>query len=279
MRTQTLLRRTVLACGSGLALPGCTATDAANALTPASGVLRQPDLAYGPLERQRLDLYRPAGLGPAAPLLVFVHGGGWRSGERGQYRFVALPLARLGCLVAVLGYRLWPEAAFPAFVEDTAGAVRFLAEREPRRRLVLMGHSAGAFNAACVALDPAWGAQRAVGGFIGLAGPYDFTAREVDPPEIFPQPRIQAAPSPLRAGATPPLLLLHGEADTTVGPYHSRILAERAQAAGVPARHVTYPGMGHLGVIAALAAPARWLGLANGAVQDEVARFVLPPPA
>lgn len=271
----TFHRRLLLAFGAGLSLPGCSATDLANALTPTGDVSREAGLAYGPLPRQRYDLYRPAGLAEGAPLVVFVYGGGWREGGRGGYRFVALPLARMGCLVAVPDYRLWPEDAFPAFVEDTALAVRALAEREPRRRLVLMGHSAGAFNAACVALDPAWGVQRAVGGFIGLAGPYDFGRDEVNPPAIFPQARILAAPSPLRAGETPPMLLLHGEADSIVGPYHSRIMAERARAAGVPVRHVTYPGMGHVGVLAALADPARALGLANGAVCDEVALFLM----
>lgn len=250
-------------------------------MTPDGTVTREADIAYGPLPRHRMDVYRPAELSAEAPLLVFVHGGGWRSGARGDYRFVAQPMAALGCMVAVPDYRLWPEAAFPAFVEDTALAVQALARREPRRRMVVMGHSAGAFNAACIALDPAWGVQRLIGGFIGLAGPYDFSRDEVSPPAIFPEAmfpeaRIQAAPAPLDARLTPPLLLLHGQADTTVGPYHSRILAERAVAAGVLVRHITYPGLGHVGLVAALATPARWLGVADGAVMGEVASFVLP---
>ncbi|MBS7792988.1 alpha/beta hydrolase [Roseococcus sp. SDR] len=266
-------RRALLALAA-LPLAGCSATDLANALTPAGDVTREEGLAYGPLPRHRFDLYRPANLPPDAPLLVFVHGGAWRAGSRGDYRFLGVPLAAMGCLVAIPDYRLWPEVAFPGFVEDTALAIRTLAAREPQRRLVLMGHSAGAFNAGCVALDPAWGVQPLIGGFIGLAGPYDFRREEVTPPEIFPQARIQAAPAPLRAGETPPLLLVHGAADTVVGPYHSRILAERAVAAGVPVRHVVIPGMGHLGPVVVLSTPARWLGLADATVGSEVARFV-----
>lgn len=267
-------RRALLALAA-LPLAGCSATDLANALTPAGDVTREADLAYGPMPRQRLDLYRPANLPADAPLLVFVHGGAWRAGSRGDYRFLGLPLAAMGCLVAIPDYRLWPDVAFPGFVEDTALAVRMLAAREPGRRLVLMGHSAGAFNAACVALDPAWGVQGLVGGFIGLAGPYDFGREEVTPPEIFPQARIQAAPVPLRAGETPPLLLVHGAADVIVGPYHSRIMAERAVAAGVPVRHVVIPGMGHLGPVVALSTPARWLGLAEAGVRSAVPQFVM----
>lgn len=259
------------------ALPGCAATDLANALTSPRDVTEEGSLSYGPLPRHRLDLYRPAALAPDAPLLVFLYGGGWRSGESGQYRFLGRALARLGCLVAIPDYRLFPQSRFPGFVEDCALALRSLAPSEPQRPLVLMGHSAGAFNAACLALDSRWGVQPLIAGFIGLAGPYDFRAEEVDPPAIFPQPHIQAAPQPLRVGETPPMLLLHGEADTIVGPFHSRILAARAREAGVLARHVAYPGMGHLGPIVALAEPARWLGFADGAVRDEVAGFLFSP--
>ncbi|WP_431303265.1 hypothetical protein [Sediminicoccus sp. BL-A-41-H5] len=139
----------------------------------------------------------------------------------------------MGCLVAIPDYRPWPEVAFPGFVEDPALAIRALAAREPQRPLVPMGHSAGAFNAGCVALDPAWGVQSLVGGFIGWASPNDFRRDEVSPPEIFPKARIQAAPRPLRAGEAPPRLLVHGAAAPIVGPYHSRILTESAVAAGV----------------------------------------------
>ena len=269
--------RRVLLAGTPL-LAGCSATDIANALTSARDVTRTDAQSFGPLPRHRFDLYRPANLPPQAPLLVFVYGGGWRAGRRTEYAFLALPLARMGCLVAVPDYRLWPESRFPDFVEDTALAIRHLAALEPGRRLILMGHSAGAFNAACVALDPRWGGQNVVQGFIGLAGPYDFAAAEVSPPGIFSDlPRVQAAPQPLRAGQTPPLLLIHGEADTIVGPFHSRILAARAREAGVPVEHVIRPGMGHLGVITALADPARALGLGDEIVRETVTGFLFSP--
>lgn len=268
------LRRALLSGAALFPLGACSPTGIAAALTRRGGTTREPAIAYGPLPRNRLDLYAPPDVAASAPLLVFIPGGGWRSGEREDYRFVAYPLAGLGCRVAVVDYRLWPEVRFPAFVEDTALAVRFLAALEPPRRLVLMGHSAGAFNAGCVALDPRWGAQDRVGGFIGLAGPYDFGAEEVNPPEIFAgTPRVLAAPAPL-GPHTPPLLLLHGEADTTVRPRHSSDLAARARAAGVPVRHVAYPGMGHIGVVAALASPIRALGLEGGDVLGEVRSFL-----
>lgn len=258
-----------------LALAGCSPAGVATLLTPAGGVSTQTDIAYGPQPRQRLDLYTPQTLREESPLLVFFYGGGWVGGSRSEYGFVARPLAQQGVAIAVPDYRLYPEVRFPGFVEDSALALRFLEARHPRRKLVLMGHSAGAFIAASLALDPRWEARVRVQGFIGLAGPYDFGAEEVRPPDIFADtPRVMAVPESVDLRGAAPMLLLHGADDRTVGPYHSRILAARAAAAGVPVRHREYAGMGHVGIIAALAAPLRGLGLAQGDVLGEVAAFL-----
>lgn len=268
-------RRALAGLASFLLLNACSPTRLASALTLRADVRREEDVAYGPLPRHRLDLYRPAQLAAEAPLVVFVHGGGWVAGSRTDYSFVALPIAQLGCEVAVPDYRLWPEAAWPGFVEDCALAVAYLAGRQTARPVLLMGHSAGAFNAASLALDPHWNVRERVAGFIGLAGPYDFGAEEVTPPAIFAAaPRAMAALPKVDLRGAPPLLLLHGADDVTVGPYHSRILAARAREAGVEVRHVEYAGMGHVGIIAALAAPVRALGLSGGDVLGEVRAFV-----
>jgi acetyl esterase/lipase len=256
-------------------LTACSPARLASALTPKRGVSITREVAYGPLARQRLDLYAPPGLAPDAPLLLFVHGGAWVSGSRAEYGFVGLPLAQEGALVAVMDYRLWPDAAFPAFIEDTALAARWLAAREPARRLVLMGHSAGAFNAAAAALDPRWGARSAVGGFIGVSGPYDFTPEEVTPPDIFAGlARVEAVPEPVSLTEAPALLLLHGEADRTVGPYHSARLAARAGAAGVPVRHVTWPRLSHIDIMAGFAPASRFVRMGDAGVMAEVVGFL-----
>lgn len=271
-------RRAALSFASLLPAAACSPFGLANALTPRQGIVLEEGVGYGPLPRHRLDLHAPAGLPAEAPLLVFFYGGGWTAGARADYAFAARPLARLGCLVAVPDYRLWPEVAWPGFVEDGALAVRSLARDHPGRRLVLMGHSAGAFIAASLALDPRWGVRHLGRGFVGLAGPYDFRAEEASPPAIFARaPRAMAAPPEVDLRGAPPLLLLHGSADRTVGPYHSRILAERATQAGVPVRHVVLPEVGHVGILAAVAAPVRGLGLAGGDVLGEVARFMQGP--
>ena len=270
-----MARRSLLRLLAALPVGACSPIGLANFLTPRSGVSVQEDIPYGLTPRERLDLYVPEELAARAPIVAFFYGGGWTAGARGEYGFVARPLARVGCLVAVPDYRLWPNAAWPGFVEDGARAVRRLAEREPDRPLVLMGHSAGAFIAASLALDPRWGVRPLVQGFIGLAGPYDFGAEEVTPPAIFAAaPHVMAAPSGVDLRGAPSLLLLHGAADRTVGPYHSRRLAARAREAGVAVRHVEYPDMAHVGILAALTSPVRALGLAGGDVLGEVASFL-----
>lgn len=256
-------------------LAACSPARLASALTPRGGVSIERGLAYGPLARQRLDLYRPAGLPADAPLLLFVYGGAWTMGAREEYGFVALPLAQSGALVAIADYRLWPEAAHPGFVEDTALATRWLAAREPARRLVLMGHSAGAFNTAAVALDPRWGARDLVRGFIGVAGPYDFLSEEVTPPAIFAGlARVEAVPRDVPLAGAPPLLLLHGARDTVVRPSQSEILAERACNAGVSVRHRVWPGLAHIDIMAGFAPASRWLGVGEREVVEETTRFL-----
>ncbi len=251
-----------------LALPllaGCAPQRLANLLS-ASAAEERRGIPYGPDPAQRMDLYGRAD----APALVFVHGGGWTAGAPADYAFVARPLAALGWRVAVPGYRLHPAVNYPTFVEDVALACRALAGP-----LVMMGHSAGAFIAAALAYDPRWGLRGRTRGFIGLAGPYDFQAREANPPAIFPgMARVEAIPHAIPLAGAAPMLLLHGLDDTVVRPRHSRILAARGRNAGLAVRHVEYAGMGHVGIIAAFAAPLRRLGVAEGDVLGEVRGFL-----
>ena len=167
-----------------LGAAGCTPVTAFDMLVPKdSGVeLVARDAAYGPEPRQRLDVYRPRRAGPKLlPIIVFFYGGSWSSGTKTGYAFVARALASHGFIVAIPDYRLVPQIRYPAFVEDSAEAVRWIARNGTRLggdpdRLVMAGHSAGAYNAAMLAYDGRWlgPEQHRIRGFIGLAGPYDF---------------------------------------------------------------------------------------------------------
>jgi acetyl esterase/lipase len=204
---------------------------------------------------------------PPRPVIVFFYGGSWNSGRRQGYAFAARALAARGFVVVVPDQRLVPEVHYPDFLRDCAAAVRW-ARGQARRyggdgeRIVLVGHSAGAYNAAMLALDPdLLGADRsAIRGFAGLAGPYDFLplddAATVAAFGRWPRP---AETQPIRyAGpGAPPALLLHGADDTRVKPRNSRALAARLEAAGADVRLKLYPGLGHVGILTALAMPFR----------------------
>ena len=93
------------------------------------------------------------------PVILFFYGGSWNSGRRQGYAFAARALAARGFVVIVPDYRLVPDAVYPDFLRDCAAAVRWArrnagAHGGDGERIVLVGHSAGAYNAAMLALDP-----------------------------------------------------------------------------------------------------------------------------
>jgi acetyl esterase/lipase len=252
-------------------LAGCSPLAGFNAVLPKDGAskLVARDLAFAGGERGKLDLYAPKGASAGAklPVIVFFYGGSWSSGEKEGYGFVGRALAAQGFVVAIPDYRLVPQVRFPGFVEDGAAAVKWVRANAARfggdpDRLVLAGHSAGAYNAAMLALDPQWlGADRAaVKGFAGLAGPYDFLPLD-DPSTIAafgqaPDPRA-TQPISFAGAGDPPALLLVAADDRLVFPRNSIGLAARLRASGVPAEVKTYPGLGHIGILTAIARPLR----------------------
>lgn len=192
----------IIALGA-LALSACTALNAFNTLTPKDPAsLVGQGIAYGANPRQRLDVYAPKGAVKDAPVLVFFYGGGWSDGRRQDYRFAAQALASRGFVTIVPDYRLYPEVRYPLFLEDGALAVRWARDNAGRfggdpNRLVLAGHSAGAYNAVELALDRAFlnaaGVDpKIVRGVAGLAGPYDFLPLDVD----FHQEHLRPVPRP-----------------------------------------------------------------------------------
>lgn len=248
----------------------CSPLATFDALVPKDGgvALVARDVAYGSDPRQRLDLYAPRGKAPGKlPVILFFYGGSWSSGTRAGYAFVGRALAAEGFIVAVPDYRLVPQVRFPAFLEDGAGAVRWVRAHamgyggDPDR-LVLAGHSAGAYNAAMLALDPRWlGADRAaVRGWIGLAGPYDFLP--LDQPATIAA--FGAAPDPtatqpvrFASAGDPTAFLASGTEDTTVRPRNSDVLGAALSAVGVPVERRRYPGIAHIGLLTAIARPFR----------------------
>lgn len=228
-------------------LAGCARAELLDALTPAQGYRLEADLAYGPHPRQRLDLYRPEQPRADGAVVVFFYGGSWQAGERRLYRFVGQGLAARGYTVAIPDYRLFPDVRWREILADGAAAVervRVVLGAEPDRPLVLAGHSAGAWIAAMLALDPCRLPARP-DLFVGLAGPYDFLPLR-DPALVRGfgpgEPGPESQPVSYVDGLEPATLLFHGSRDITVLPRNSRKLAAMLRAVGTPVELVELEG-------------------------------------
>jgi acetyl esterase/lipase len=258
-----------------MAFTGCSGTGTLNALTPSGTHTLTEGLAYGDGPRHKFDLYTPVGTAPDGgwPVVVFFYGGSWNSGERRQYEFVGEALASRGIVTLIPDYRLYPEVRYPDFLKDSARAVAYGLEKAASmggnpKRVFVMGHSAGGYNAAMVALDSRWlkdtgHAPRELAGFVGIAGAYDFFPTgnpDVQPVFFHPDYPPNSQPIEFALAGSPRAFLGAAKNDKLVYPDRNTMaLATKLQAADVPVRVRLYDRVNHLTVIGAFAAPLRWL--------------------
>lgn len=240
-------------------LTACNGADVVNLAARDAGVV-QGGLVYGPLARQRLDVYSPRTVTAETPVLIFIHGGSWQNGSKEQYRFVGAAFANAGIETVVINYRLYPDVIFPDFMADAALAVAHVkAQLADNRPVFIAGHSAGAHIATLLAGDPRYLAEagtaicEAARGVIGIAGPYTITPVAPEFRAIFPPDRLAAAQSiSFAASRQPPTLVLHGTADTTVLPVESTNYVQALTNAGNQAELKLYGGVDHTMIIGAI---------------------------
>lgn len=266
------------------ALSACSAVGVLNALEPKAGVGVTRNLAYGPGDRGGLDVYRPVQAAGSAPVVVFLYGGSWDQGRKSDYAFVGAALAARGFVAIIPDYRLYPQVRWPTFLEDNALAVRWAKDHAAAyggdpRKLFLMGHSAGAYNAAMLTLDRRWLAavsmdpRRDLTGMVGLAGPYDFLPLHTEIlKSIFGPAGRRPATQPINYvdGQSPPLFLATDAGDTVVDPGNTDRLAAKVRAAGGSVEEVRYKGLSHALMVGVLAAPLRRLA----PVMSDVTQFI-----
>lgn len=273
-------------------LAGCSGQELLNGMTPTSGYSVSNDIAFEDKHDLKLDVYTPDHARDA-PVVVFFYGGRWEEGDKTGYRFVGQALAAQGFVAVIPDYRLYPKATYKQFLDDCAHAVTWI-HRHARAyggsadKLVVMGHSAGAYNAAMLALDPAFmkaagGDRDWIKGMIGLSGPYDFlplTAPDLRaifaPPDQFDQ----AMPVFWANGGNPPLLLIASKADHTVEARNTEELFNRIKRAKGPVEKIIYKDLSHAQTVAVLSAPLRGRADILSNVADFVRRVThTPAPA
>ena len=257
-----------------------------NGITSNGGVGVSKNILYGDKPLQDLDIYYPKPLAKAIqskkatsdnaiddsyPMVVFVHGGSWESGNKDEYAFVGQSLAQAGYVTAVINYRKAPEHVYPDYVEDTAQAIAWSYKNAESlhadpKRLAVIGHSAGAFNAvAAVAnedfLAPYGVKPNDIAAVIGIAGPYSYDFRkfssrtafgsDATPETVMPDHQIK--------GAQPPYLLLTAEKDKVVHISNTVKMTRALKAAGVKVETGEIKGASHATSIGAMAPPLRWV--------------------
>lgn len=240
---------------------------ARGATAPATGMVEH---AYGRDALQKLDFWSATDTAKPAPLVIFVHGGGWKRGDKRNATGAdkVTHLRAQGYAVASLNYRLVPAAKVEDQAADVAAAFAWLRANAAKlnidsRRIVLMGHSAGAHLVALVGTDPAY--ARAAGfalsdikGVIPLDGAaYNVPAQLADGPAIMKDTYAQAfgsdparqkslSPTAHAAGPNAPaFLILHVDRDD--GKRQSEALGAALRDAGTPAQVTRIAGRGLVG--------------------------------
>jgi acetyl esterase/lipase len=215
-----------------------------------------------------LDIYRPAAQDRPLPLLHYIHGGGWRVSSRQRAPretrswtpSLFEQMVEAGFVVAASDYRFSGEALYPAAIEDTTDALKWLRESADRfgidaTRVVLFGQSAGGYLALAVGLAAE---LQPVQGIVAWYPPTDFSALvDDDAASDFPSKWLGASlssvpelverarlPRLARADA-PPVLLQHGTADT-MAPFDQSVrMRDALKAAGAKVHLDRYEGAEH----------------------------------
>lgn len=219
--------------------------------------------------KHRLDLFVPDQV-PDAPVLIFVHGGAWTSGDKNLYSFVGQAFARQGFATAVINYRLSPAVQHPAHIEDVARALSWVYKNIAQykgnpEKIFITGHSAGGHLTALVALDEKYLQAQgltlsAVKGALPISGIYDLS---IAPPgmsynAIFgsdPAVRRDASPITHAGPNKPPFLVIYAQFDFPGLGAQGQQLVERLKQNDNDAALLSIPNKDHVSIIFSLGAP------------------------
>jgi acetyl esterase/lipase len=257
-----------------LTLSACanSGTGLLNTFAKTNDYTKVSDISYGIQPQNNLDIYNPSISTTNKrknAVIVFFYGGCW--GEcttlnKSDYLFVAQSLASRGFTTVIADFRQYPEVNFEGLMLDASNVIRWTSLNISKyggdpNRIIVAGHSSGAHIASMLALNPRYldsRTQKRIRGFVGLAGPYDFLPLdEAYQRTLFNPTNGYASSQPINfiSDKSPPLLILHGGQDTTVGKHNAVNLTEKAQRLGVKHQLILYPAHDHVSILAALSRP------------------------
>ena len=217
-----------------------------------------------------LDVYQPSKDDTPNPLILIVHGGAWKAGDKSLYRTYGIDFAALGYTAASINYRLSGQASFPAAIEDIRDSIVYLRKNAAKfnidpERLVIFGSSAGGHLSAFTGLAANTpGASylsgidaKTIKAIISIYGAHDLTSpahRNHEETQSFIGKSYADAPELYREASTishvdkndPPVLLIHGTLDSIVPVQDSDILSQILKEAGVPVTYDRIEGWPHV---------------------------------
>ena len=257
----------------GCLISSCSPFRAIDLLVDRNGYTVEKEQPYGNSPSMTMDIYSPSNEGRLNEnIVMFVYGGSWRSGrlfsgKKEYYRFVGKLFSNEGFITIIPDYRVYPEVNFPSFVEDVAKAVKWVHTNmdlnKNNRRLILVGHSAGAHIVSLLVLDPNYfneiGIDRSVlGGWVGLSGPYNFnplSVRYIRPIfESVINDIDKARPVSFASDKAPPGILIHGKRDRLVSASNSEVLYKALAGAGSKIEYLPVDA-GHFDTMLGLGVP------------------------
>lgn len=209
-----------------------------------------PNISYGS-SGQKLDLCQPT-TNERQTGLIFIHGGGFAQGNRGQMLGYCKLFANGGFPSATISYRLTSQGhAYPKALNDVFEAITWMQNRGGIRKIVLIGYSAGA----TLALDAGLANGSGVAGIVDVAGLSDFrTILEANVPQQLKSElkrylngasAAEASPLSDVSADDPPVFIFHGKKDHLVPVAQSVVLARKLQNAGVKVLFRVFDDAGH----------------------------------
>lgn len=238
------------------------------------------DIPYGPAERQRLDIFPAAAA--AAPVIVFIHGGYWRSLDKAAFSFLAPAFIAAGAACVVPNYGFAPATPMQDIVRHVGSAIGWVHANAQRhggdaQRIYLIGHSAGAHLLAMLVtpgvLERGGTPTQVIRGGMAISGLYDlrpvlrvpFLNADL---QLTPQSAAAVSPVLMQPCTSAPLWTSVGGVETAE--FHRQTKLIEDQWPGVWAGHIAMPHSNHLSIVNDLAT-------AGNPLNDGIAAMLAAP--
>jgi acetyl esterase/lipase len=225
------------------------------------------NIKYGQEDRQSLNMYLPDTTTPYTPVLFFVHGGGWSSGDREMYSNIGYFYAKKGFITLIVDHRLYPQVRHPDHIQDVAKAFAWTKENisyynGDAENIYICGHSSGAHLVSLLATNEEYLNEEGlktsdIKGVIAVSGIYSLGTNLTlaGYGDIFPtdKDRVNASPLNFIKKETPPFLIMYAQNEILTFSSQAITFYKSLQKLGVKAKLKYIKGQTHTSIITSMA--------------------------